>query len=166
MLRSRIEEELRNAKDKVVDAEKSRIMGKYVEGLGKLHQLYIDSLNEFEAESQEESEEQLKNRRQAIEDHWREVMEAKVQKVVEDLSEQRNQRIDEEEKVRHETIVMGKQLKMQEELLNVLDTHQKFQKYLILLQEDALKGRSLEKDIKELVRHILHIYSIESGLWR
>ena len=31
-----------------------------MEGLGKLHQLYIDSLNEFEAESQEESEEQIK----------------------------------------------------------------------------------------------------------
>ena len=92
-------------------------------------------------------------------------MEAKVQKVVEELSEQRNQRIDEEEKVQQETIVMGKQLKMQEELLNVLDTHQKFQKYLILLQEDALKGRSLEKDVNELVRYILYINPIESDLW-
>ena len=140
-------------------------MGRYVEGLGKLHQLYLDSLNEFEAESQEESEEQIKKHRQTIEDHWREVMETKVQKVVEELSEQRNQRIDEEEKVQQETIVMGKQLKMQEELLNVLDTHQKFQKYLILLQEDALKGRSLEKDVNELVRYILYINPIESDLW-
>lgn len=95
---------------------------------------------------------QLQRHQQAVEKKWRQTLEKRVQEIVERAASERAQRVQEETELHKKTETVRMQLQAQGVLIDELEQYHEFQKHAILLQEDALKSKSLEKEVEILVR--------------
>lgn len=95
---------------------------------------------------------QLQRHQQEVEKKWRQTLEKRVQEIVEKAASERAQRVQEETELHKKTETVRMQLQAQGVLIDELERYHEFQKHAILLQEDALKSKSLEKEVEILVR--------------
>lgn len=107
---------------------------------------------EYEYEASMDEWDQLQRHQQEVEQKWRQTLEDRIQAIVEKAASERAERLQEETELHKKTEMVRLQLQAQGVLIDELERYHEFQKHAILLQEDALKSRSLEKEVEILVR--------------
>lgn len=93
----------------------------------------------------------LQQQQQDREAAWRRALARRIDAIVQRAASARAERVEEAREALRKAEAVRLQLQAQGALIDELERYHEFQKHAIALQEDALRSRSLEKEVEVLV---------------